>query len=99
MFEQPTKLDIDRALSTLKHEARRQVADQRNQIMSDATKRGALHSNRVIVIIADAADKVHAASSSQAKQILIDFIQRMGTSAGKVAGWAQPHLDDLSEAV
>ncbi len=99
MFEQPAKKDIDYALSLLMHEARRQVLDEKNRTTSEAIKHGALRSNRVIVIIADAADKIHTASMAQAKQILIDFVRRMERPATEITAWARPHLENLSNAV
>lgn len=84
MFEKPAKRDIDYALSKLMHEARRQVADEKNRITSEAIKVGALQSNRVVVAVADAADKVHAASMIQAKRVLLDFIQRMEKPATEI---------------
>lgn len=99
MFEQPAKKDVDYALSTLMHEARRQVLDEKNRITSEAIKHGALQSNRVIVAVADAADKVHKASLIQAKQILIDFVQRMEKPATGITAWARPHVENLSNAV
>jgi hypothetical protein len=57
MFERPAKKDIDHALSILMHEARRQTLDEKNRIFSEATLAGALQSSRVVVIVADAADK------------------------------------------
>src|SRR5262249_49456956 len=49
MFDRPTKGDIDRALSTLMHEARHQLAARRNEAMAKATKAGALQNSRLIV--------------------------------------------------
>jgi predicted nucleotide-binding protein len=99
MFEQPAKNDIDTALSVLMHEARRQTLDEKNRITSEAIKHGALQSNRVIVAVVDAADKVHNASMTQAKQILIDFVQRMERPATEITAWARPHLENLSNTV
>ena len=99
MFEPPAKRDIDHALSMLMHEARRQVADENNRITSEAAKHGALRSNRVVVTVADAADKIHKASMAQAKQILLDFIHRMARPATEITGWARPHLENLSGVV
>lgn len=99
MFEKPAEQDIDYALSMLMHEARRQVADENNRVKSDAAKHGALQSNRVIVIIADAADKIHAASLTQARRMLIDFVQRMERPASEITAWARPHLENLSNVV
>ena len=96
MFERPAKKDIDAALSILMHEARRQTLEAKNRIFSEAAKAGALQSNRVIVIVADAADKIHAASLNQATQILRDFVERMETSATEITGWSRPHLENLS---
>jgi len=99
MFEQPAKNDIDTALSLLMHEARRQTLNERNRITSEAIKHGALQSNRVIVAVVDEADKIHNASLTQAKQILIDFTQRMAKPATEITAWARPHLENLSNAV
>ena len=99
MFEKPAKKDIDAALSILMHEARRQVQDAKNQVISDAIKSGVLQSDRVIIAIADDADKVHKASMERAKKILIDFIERMQLPATQIAAWARPHLENLSNSV
>ncbi len=99
MFEQPAKKDIDYALSMLMHEVKRQVADEKNRVKSEAIKHGALQSNRVIVIIADAADKIHKASLDKAKPVLVDFIRRMQKPATGITAWARPHLENLSNAV
>ena len=99
MFEQPAKKDIDAALSILMHEARRQVQDAKNRVTSDAIKSGALRSNRVIVVVADEADKTHKASIEQAKEILLDFIERMQRPATEITAWARPHLENLSNSV
>ena len=98
MFEQPAKRDIDYALSMLMHEARRRVADEKNRFVAEAMKSG-LQSNRVVLAVADAADKIHAASMTEAKQTLIGFIQRMGKPATEITGWARPHLENLSTVV
>jgi len=36
---------------------------------------------------------------TQAKQILIDFVQRMERPATEITAWARPHLENLSNAV
>jgi len=99
MFERPAKKDIDAALSLLMHEARRLTLDEKNRIFSEATLAGALRSNRVVVIVADAADKIHAASMKQATQILCDFVERMETPATEITAWSRPHLENLSNSV
>ena len=99
MFETPAKRDIDYALSMLMHEARRQVADEKDRLTSEAIKHGAVQSNRVVVAIADAADKVHTACITQAKQILIDFVHRMERPATEITAWARPHLENLNNVV
>jgi hypothetical protein len=99
MFEQPAIKDIDYALSMLMHEARREVADEKNRITSEAIKHGALQSNRVVVVIADAVDRIHKESVEKAKQILLDFIPRMKKPATEITARARLHLDNLSTAV
>ncbi|MDQ0396471.1 hypothetical protein [Labrys monachus] len=90
MFEEPAKRDIDAALSVLMNEARRQVQDAKNRVTSDAIKQGAARSNRVIIAIADDADKVHKASIDQGKKILLDFIERMQLPRHRDHGMGAP---------
>jgi predicted nucleotide-binding protein len=99
MFEEPAKTDIDYALSVLMNEAQRQAADEKNQVQSEANKRGVLQSNRVIVVVADGVDKIHKASLDKVKPILVDFIKRMRKPATEITAWARPHLENLSNAV
>ena len=99
MFEQPAKRDIDYALSMLMHEARRRVADEKNRVVSEAIKAGAFQSNRVVITVADAADKIHAASMIEAKQTLIGSAQRMGKPVKEITALARPHLENLSNVV
>jgi hypothetical protein len=98
-FEEPAKRDIDYALSMLMHDARRRVADEKNKITSEAIKRGAFPGSRVIVTIADAADKIHKESLKQAKQTLLAFIQHMDKSPEEIIDWVRPHLENLSNVV
>jgi hypothetical protein len=52
MFARPIKADIDRVLSTLMHDARHRLMIEKNRIMAEASMKGALNGNRVIVTIA-----------------------------------------------
>ena len=99
MFERPAKRDIDYALSLLMHDARRQILEERGRIVSQAAAAGSLQSSRVIVLVADAADKIHAASLKQATPMLRDFIERMEKPSKQVTEWARPHLENLSNSV
>jgi hypothetical protein len=99
MFEQPIKGDPDRSLSLLMHDARHRLMDERNQIKSDAIKAGAFQSNRMIVDIADAADKQHKEAMKKATSILLVFIDRMRRLPAEITGWARPHLENLSNSL
>jgi predicted nucleotide-binding protein len=99
MFERPSKGDIDYALSMLMHEARRQIMEERGRIVSQAAAASCLQSNRVIVLVADAADRIHAASLKQATPMLRDFIERMERPSKEITEWARPHLENLSNSV
>jgi nucleoside phosphorylase len=99
MFEEPAKKDIDAALSLLMHEARRFTLDQKNLITSNAIKAGALGGNRLILSIANEADKAHSASIDSAKKILVDFIVKLQIPAIQVITWARPHLENLSNSI
>lgn len=99
MFEQPTKGDIDRTLSTLMHEARHRLIARRNEATAEATKAGALQSTRLIVVVAEAADKIHIEAMQQATSMLHNFAQRMGISPSQITEWARPHLENLGNAL
>lgn len=99
MFERPTKGDIDRALSTVLDEAVHRLAGRRNEVMSEAAKAGALQNTRLIVIIADAAAKIHAEVMQQATSLLGQFAQRMNIAPSQIAEWARPQLENLGSAL
>lgn len=99
MFERPTKADIDHALSMLMHDARRQLSVERSKIVSQAAGAGFLQSDRVIVFVGDAADKIHASCLRQAVPILRDFIERMERPSKEITEWARPHLENLSNVI
>jgi hypothetical protein len=99
MFERPAKGDIDRALSTLMHEARRRLLEQRNEVTAEATKAGALQSTRLIIVVAEAAEKIHIEAIQQAAVMLRDFAQRMDVGPKQVTEWAQPHLANLGNSL
>ena len=99
MFERPEKKDVDYALSMLMHEARRQIAECKTKIQSEATKHGLSQNSRALVMTFDAADKIHTASMIQAKQILVDFVPRIGRPASEIIAWVKPHLENLSNTV
>lgn len=95
MFEQPTKSDIDRALSTLVHEAQRELAVRRNEILSEATKVGALGSSRLIVTMLQEADAIHKKVLERGIVTLQNFMQRMDIDTSVITEWARPHLKDI----
>lgn len=99
MFEQPAKGDIDRALSTLMHEARHRLESRGNEIKSEAAKAGALQSSRLIVTVADAADKIHIEAMRQATSVLREFLPRMNVTPLKITEWARPHLENLGNSL
>jgi hypothetical protein len=86
VFERPTKFDLDRALSTLMHDHRYKLKEQRNLIKSDAAKVGALQSNRVVVAAVAAADALHKEAMTEATTILLDFFGRMARPPVEIVG-------------
>jgi hypothetical protein len=70
MFELPIKDDIDRALSTLVHEGRHRLAVRRKEAMAQATRAGALQGTRLIVVIAEAAEKIHVEAMQRVTSML-----------------------------
>ena len=98
MFEQPTKGDIDRALSTLMHEAANQLAARRKEAMAEATKAGALQSTRLIIVVAEAAEKTHIEVMHKATSMLREFAERMDIAPSQITEWAKPHLENRRHA-
>ena len=91
MFEPPPKNDIDRALSSLAHEARNELLVARDEVTANAAKAGALQSNRLILNIADASEKIHIKAMAQATSTLRYFVQRMDITPWQIGEWARPH--------
>ncbi len=95
MFETPTKSDIERVLSTLMDEARQRLLERRNKAIDEATKAGALRSTRLIVVVAEAAKKIHVEIIQQVTSTLREFVQRMNIAPSQVTEWARPQLENL----
>ena len=73
-FECPIKGDLDRALSLLMHDRRRELMEKCNLIKSDAAKIGVLHSDRVVVTAIKAAGDLHKeAMTNLAKSFVIAY--------------------------
>ena len=98
-FEKPTDGDIGRALSTLMHKARHRLIERRNAATSEATKAGAGQSSRLIIVVAEAAEKIHIEAMQQATSMLRDFVQRMGVAPSRVTELARPHLENLGNSL
>jgi predicted nucleotide-binding protein len=99
LYARPLKGDVDRALSAIIHETRRRLMETQAQIVSEAAARGALQSNRVLVVTVDAADKIHAAAIKEAAPLLRDFAERMGAEIQTVIEWMRPHLENLNNSL
>jgi hypothetical protein len=71
MFVQPIKADIDRVLSNMMHDARHRLMIEKNRLMAEASMKGALNGNRVIVTIASVADQIHDAAMKETSPVLL----------------------------
>jgi hypothetical protein len=71
MFVQPIKADIDRVLSNMMHDARHRLMIEKNRFMAEASMKGALNGNRVIVTIASVADQIHDAAMKETSPVLL----------------------------
>ena len=99
MTDRPTKDDFDRTLSTLATRALNQLQVERNQIKGQAAAIGALHGNRLIIAIADAADKIHVSTMAQVTTTLHEFTQRMELSPIQISSWARPGLENFGNTL
>lgn len=71
MFVQPIKADIDRVLSNMMHDARHRLMIEKNRLMAEASMKGALNGNRVIVTIASVADQIHDVAMKETRPVLL----------------------------
>jgi hypothetical protein len=81
------------------HESRHKLMEEQGRIVTEAAARGMLQSSRVIVLAADAADKIHAGAMKEATLMLRDFVERIGLEPTAITGWARPHLENLNNSV
>ncbi len=81
------------------HEAQRRLIEQRREATTEATKAGALQSTRLILTVAEAAEKVHIEIMQQAATMLCDFAQRMGVAPKQLTEVARLPLENLGNSL
>jgi len=64
--------------------------------MDEATKAGALQSTRLIIAVAEAAERTHVDMMQQVASVLRDFVPRINIPPSQIVEWARPHLENLS---
>ncbi|MGA8954785.1 MAG: hypothetical protein WB503_05255, partial [Pseudolabrys sp.] len=67
--------------------------------MGEAAKAGALQNSRLIVVVAEAAEKIHIDAMQQATPMLREFVQRMDIAPAQIVEWARPHLENLGNSL
>lgn len=67
--------------------------------MAEATKAGALQSTRLIIVVAEAAEKIHVEVMQQVTSMLREFVQRMDIAPSQITEWARPHLENLGNTL
>jgi hypothetical protein len=67
--------------------------------MGEASKAGALHSSRLIIVVAEVAEKMHREAIERATSMLRDFAQRMEIAPSPVTDWARPHFENLGNTL
>ena len=94
-FDQPTKNDLDRNLSTILHSAHHKAQAERARLTSEFAARGMASSTSLIGSTVGCLDKIHAEAIDQAMQVSHEFIARMNVAPLEIIGWARPHLENL----
>jgi len=95
MYQEPTKADVDRNLSTILHDARHQAQAERVRLTSECAARGMASSTALIGLVVQSVDKIHAAALERAMNLLRDFVERMRIVPSQITAWARPHLENL----
>ena len=67
--------------------------------MAEAAKAGALQNSRLIIVVAEAAEKIHIEAMQQATSMLREFVQRMDIAPSQITEWARPHLENLGNTL
>src|SRR5713101_4414949 len=91
-FDQLTKNDLDRNLSTILHSAHHKAQGERARLTSEFAARGMASSTSLIGSTVGCLDKIHAEAIDQAMQVSHEFIARMNVAPLEIIGWARPHL-------
>ena len=99
MYEQPTKGDLDRNLSTIFHSAHQKARAERGRLTSEFAARGMATSTSLIGAMIGVLDTIHKDAIGQAMPLLRDFAERMQIPAIEITALARPHLENLGSSV
>jgi hypothetical protein len=72
---------------------------KRTKLTAEAIQAGALRSDRFLLIIFQALDRIDQDAISRAMCTLRDFAARMDERPTQIAVWARPHLENLGNTV
>jgi hypothetical protein len=99
MYEHPTQGDLGRLLSAIMHSAHHKARAEHVRLTSEFTARGMGLSTSLIGSVIGALDKIHVESITEAKRILLDFVERMQSPPGQITATARPHLENLGNTL
>lgn len=99
MFEQPTKADLDRNLSSILHSARKKAQAERRRLTSELAARGLAQSGALIGSVTQSVDKIHSNAMAEAMEVLRNFGSRMAEPMSTLTSWARPHIENLGTAI
>ena len=96
MYQQPTRADLDRNLSTLTQGVQDKARTVKDGVAGAVELLGWAHNSRFIVQVADALDTLHKEFIAAAMHVVKDFTERMRRPASEVAAMARPRLESLA---
>lgn len=99
MFEEPTKGDLDRQLSTIMHEAHHRARDQKAKLTSRAVMNGALNGSRFTLTLAGPIDRFHKEAIEQATVVMRTFAEKIKGGPKQVTEWSRPHLENMGNTL
>lgn len=97
MYQSPQTSDFRRNLTTITERAEAEAHAERLRIHSDAIKKGAGQSNRVIIAIIIPFEKIYYKTVEDTAQLISDFLERTQFTPTELGEVARPELESFAE--
>jgi hypothetical protein len=99
VYEAPQKADLERNLDTISERGIRDGHTARLNIVSDAIKRGAGQSSRVIIAVIIEFEKIHGKTLTEAMHLIKDIVERSAITPTELVSVARPKLEEFAKTL